>query len=195
MKALSVKQPWASVLCAGIKDVENRTWQTKGAPGRILIHATKTKVESNYEGYPDDYISTIKNARTMGQIPEYKDMPYGSIIGYLDCYQIVRDAESYWAQPDSYHWCVKDAYLFDEPTSRLDALNEAYILQSINELVSERDAAVVLVSHRASTMKIADEVLHMQVHLWRQSHQQERESHRNRSICGARRKTSRLYGI
>ena len=68
MKALSVKQPWASVLCAGIKDVENRTWQTKGAPGRILIHATKTKVESNYEGYPDDYISTIKNARTMGQI-------------------------------------------------------------------------------------------------------------------------------
>ena len=54
-----------------------------------------------------------------------------------------------------------DLYLFDEPTSRLDALNEAYILQSINELVSERDAAVVLVSHRASTMKIADEVLHM----------------------------------
>lgn len=49
-------------------------------------------------------------------------------------------------------------YLFDEPTSRLDALNEAFILQSINELVSERDAAVVLVSHRASTMKIADEV-------------------------------------
>lgn len=54
-----------------------------------------------------------------------------------------------------------DLYLFDEPTSRLDALNEAFILQSINELVSERDAAVVLVSHRASTMKIADEVLHM----------------------------------
>lgn len=54
-----------------------------------------------------------------------------------------------------------DLYLFDEPTSRLDALNEAYILQSINELVSERDAAVVLVSHRESTMKIADEVLHM----------------------------------
>lgn len=52
-------------------------------------------------------------------------------------------------------------YLFDEPTSRLDALNEAFILQSINELVSECDAAVVLVSHRASTMKIADEVLHM----------------------------------
>lgn len=115
MKALSVKQPWASVLCAGIKDVENRTWQTNGAPGKILIHATKAKISGSIEGYPDDYISTIKNARMMGQIPEYADMPYGSIIGYLDCFQIVRNAESYWAQPDSYHWCVKDAYLFDEP--------------------------------------------------------------------------------
>lgn len=51
-----------------------------------------------------------------------------------------------------------DLYLFDEPTSRLDALNEAYILQSINGLVEESAAAVVLVSHRESTMRIADEV-------------------------------------
>lgn len=56
---------------------------------------------------------------------------------------------------------LRDAslYLFDEPTSRPDSLNEAYILQSINALVEERDAAAVLVSHRASTMRIADEIL------------------------------------
>ena len=52
-----------------------------------------------------------------------------------------------------------DLYLFDEPTSRLDSLNEAYILQSINALVSEHNAAVVLVSHRDSTMRVADDVL------------------------------------
>ena len=58
---------------------------------------------------------------------------------------------------------LRDAslYLFDEPTSRLDSLNDAYILQSINALVEERDAAVVLVSHRDSTMRIADETLRM----------------------------------
>lgn len=58
---------------------------------------------------------------------------------------------------------LRDAslYLFDEPTSRLDSLNEAYILQSINTLIEERDAAVVLVSHRDSTMRIADETLRM----------------------------------
>ncbi|MEE1295660.1 MAG: ATP-binding cassette domain-containing protein [Bifidobacterium sp.] len=54
-----------------------------------------------------------------------------------------------------------DVYLFDEPTSRLDSLNEAFILQSINGLVEEKDAAVVLVSHRQSTMRIADEVVAM----------------------------------
>ncbi len=115
MKALSVTQPWASVLCAGLKDVENRLWQAAEAPGRILIHATKAKVASNWEGQPDDYVSTVKNARLMGWIPDYSDMPYGSIIGYLDCHKIVKDADSFWAQPNSFHWCVKDAFLFDEP--------------------------------------------------------------------------------
>ncbi|MDF7663392.1 ATP-binding cassette domain-containing protein [Bifidobacterium sp. ESL0763] len=49
--------------------------------------------------------------------------------------------------------------LFDEPTSRVDALSEAVILSSINELASTRDVAIVLVSHRESTMRIADKVV------------------------------------
>ena len=60
-----------------------------------------------------------------------------------------------------------DLVLLDEPTSRLDAFNEAVILQSINELASEprRDdgagqgVAIVLVSHRDSTMRVADTVI------------------------------------
>lgn len=46
--------------------------------------------------------------------------------------------------------------LLDEPTSNLDSLNEAVILKSLRE---ERDnKTVVLVSHRQSTMRIADKV-------------------------------------
>ena len=46
--------------------------------------------------------------------------------------------------------------LLDEPTSNLDSLNEAVILKSLHE---ERDGkTVVLVSHRQSTMRIADTV-------------------------------------
>ncbi|PWG64014.1 ATP-binding cassette domain-containing protein [Bifidobacterium callitrichidarum] len=52
-----------------------------------------------------------------------------------------------------------DLILFDEPTSRLDALNEAIILRSIRGAASEHGTAVVLVSHRESAMRIADDVL------------------------------------
>lgn len=53
-----------------------------------------------------------------------------------------------------------DLVLFDEPTSRLDAYNESVILGSINDL-AEQGSAVVLVSHRDSTMRIADRILRM----------------------------------
>ena len=53
-----------------------------------------------------------------------------------------------------------DLVLFDEPTSRLDAYNESVILGSINNL-AEQGSAVVLVSHRDSTMRVADRILHM----------------------------------
>ena len=46
--------------------------------------------------------------------------------------------------------------LLDEPTSNLDSLNEAVILRSLRE--EGRGKTVALVSHRASTMRIADKV-------------------------------------
>ena len=46
--------------------------------------------------------------------------------------------------------------LLDEPTSNLDSLNEAVILKSLHEECSNK--TVVLVSHRKSTMGIADTV-------------------------------------
>ena len=61
-----------------------------------------------------------------------------------------------------------DLVLFDEPTSRLDALNEAIVLRSIHELSKSeqnadkgQDVAVVLVSHRESAMRVADAVLNL----------------------------------
>ena len=46
--------------------------------------------------------------------------------------------------------------LLDEPTSNLDSLNEAIILKSLRQ--EKQDRTVVLVSHRPSTMRIADKV-------------------------------------
>lgn len=49
--------------------------------------------------------------------------------------------------------------LADEPTSNLDSLNEGIILKSLREEGKMR--TVLLVSHRKSTMKVADVVFHM----------------------------------
>lgn len=50
--------------------------------------------------------------------------------------------------------------LLDEPTSNLDALNEGIILKSLRECKGEK--TVLLVSHRRSTMNLADVVYEME---------------------------------
>lgn len=49
--------------------------------------------------------------------------------------------------------------LLDEPTSNLDALHESYIMDSLASAAEEK--TVILVSHRESTMGIADKVFEM----------------------------------
>ena len=49
--------------------------------------------------------------------------------------------------------------LLDEPTSNLDSLNEAVILKSIKD--NRENRTVILVSHRESTLNIADKIYQM----------------------------------
>ena len=49
--------------------------------------------------------------------------------------------------------------LLDEPTSNLDSLNEGIILKSLKEFAKEK--TIILVSHRDSTMNVADSVYEM----------------------------------
>ena len=51
--------------------------------------------------------------------------------------------------------------LMDEPTSNLDSLNEGVILKVVKEEGKDKNKTVVLVSHRKSTMGVADEVVEM----------------------------------
>lgn len=47
MKTLSVRQPWASLLVSGLKDIENRTW-APNFKGRIMIHGSLAKVPKRF---------------------------------------------------------------------------------------------------------------------------------------------------
>ena len=72
MKRLSVRQPWAWLIVAGYKPVENRTWRTSYR-GPLLIHASQAME-------PEDFPMQREWIETCGLvIPE--DLPRGAIVG------------------------------------------------------------------------------------------------------------------
>ena len=59
MKALTIKQPWASLIVNGIKEYEFRSWKTKYR-GKIYIHAglsTNKSYLKYYEKYNLEYLN------------------------------------------------------------------------------------------------------------------------------------------
>ena len=61
MIAISVKQPWAYLLCAGIKEIENRTWKLpdKYKWQRVLIQASGKPDKEPYMLFNDAQIDAI----------------------------------------------------------------------------------------------------------------------------------------
>ena len=50
MKALTIKEPWASLIINGYKEYEFRSWKTNYR-GKILIHAGKSLEKENIEKF------------------------------------------------------------------------------------------------------------------------------------------------
>ena len=118
MKTLSIQQPWASLICAGIKDVENRSWKASKVPGRILIHASSKKVTKNfYDGIPEEMESYISNNVFYGNIAPLNELPTSAIIGYVTVTGFEDgEVDSVWADgPGVIKWKLEDAWLFDNP--------------------------------------------------------------------------------
>lgn len=95
MKALSVKQPWASLIVEGIKDIENRTWKCpeKYIGQRVLIHAGLDKNAV-------DKISIIDGelAREIWFKINDNKLPLGAIIGSVQIVDCVINHPSIWAE-------------------------------------------------------------------------------------------------
>ena len=60
MKTISIRQPFASLICRGIKTIENRSWGTTYR-GKLLIHASgKPLAWPAFEYLPHDFVKTYK---------------------------------------------------------------------------------------------------------------------------------------
>lgn len=103
MMALTVRQPWASLIISGQKNVENRCWSTQYR-GRLAIHAAKTIDEDGYEIVENQLGLTIP-----------RSLPRGLVLGTVTLHSVVADASSPWALPGCWHWCLSDPRPFRTP--------------------------------------------------------------------------------
>lgn len=124
MKALSIKQPWASLIAHGIKDIENRTWRTHFR-GKIFIHASGKGV-TDFE-FTRDQHKALLNIDT-----ENMSFHKSAIIGEVDIIDCVINHESIWAEKifmyeydeqvgekpigkPIYNWVLANPVLYEKP--------------------------------------------------------------------------------
>lgn len=108
MKALSVRQPWASLIVWGLKTVEIRSWQPTYR-GCLLIHAAKTLDE-----------------RALGRLG-LERTPTGALVGKVILADVVRLTPESWNrlaeehldvgvfQPNLYAWHFENPCALENP--------------------------------------------------------------------------------
>lgn len=126
-KVLSVKQPWAYLICSGIKDIENRRWKCpqKYIGQRVLIHASGTAAKEPYMLFNDAQTDCIGD-RIMDVIASYHTR--SAIIGSVEIVDCVINHQSIWAEKSHYevnlalhplrpiyNWVLANPILFDKP--------------------------------------------------------------------------------
>lgn len=83
-KALSVRQPWATLIVCGVKGIEIRSWST-AYRGRLFIHASKTI-----------------DQEAMGRF-QLENPPTGSLIGTVELIGVEPFTRSTWEELSDLH--------------------------------------------------------------------------------------------
>lgn len=111
MKALTIKEPWATLIIEGYKKYEFRSWKTNYR-GKILIHAGKTLEKENIERF------------------EKYNLKYtcGAIIGeatLVDCIKVSKEFDEILRKEneivyvnnhvDKYAWKLENIVKYDKP--------------------------------------------------------------------------------
>jgi hypothetical protein len=89
MKVLSIRQPWAALIVAGIKDIENRNWPTRYR-GPLLIHAAQRPAHMSDHEIARTYRCTIPATAKLR----------GGIVGIVELIDCVGRHRSKWFEGD-----------------------------------------------------------------------------------------------
>lgn len=98
MKVLTIRQPWAQLIAAGVKDVENRTWRT-GVRGRIAIHSSAAPAKGADKEAVWDVLKRVHGGNLVAAGKSFLDLAYaplGAIIATADLVDCVEESDSPW---------------------------------------------------------------------------------------------------
>lgn len=113
MKTLAIRQPWASLIACGVKDIECReSMPTKCR--KIFVAASGTKEPWNEL---DDMVKNVLTSlEKSGKLPSYDKLPLKCIIGYVDIVNVTFDpVKSIWGR--GHHgikYVLENAHELDE---------------------------------------------------------------------------------
>jgi activating signal cointegrator 1 len=118
VKALTISQPYASLIASGEKWVENRTWPTKYR-GDLAIHAGKgtqylTKAEIESQGLPFGQviaIATLSDCFHLSSINKHRDLDInipGLLITWRELFEH-KHTEGPWC------WLLTNVVKLDKP--------------------------------------------------------------------------------
>lgn len=133
MKAITILQPWTSLLAEGKKRIETRSWRTNYR-GEILLHAGKGDPFGMTKGDREIYANIIGESYLLNAVNElrYREskVPFGAIIGKANLVNCLRideltavlikeqhpdEYEFGDFTPGRYAWVMTDPVLFDKP--------------------------------------------------------------------------------
>ena len=114
-KVLTDKQPYAWLICAGIKPIENRSWKCpqKYIGERVLIHASGHRGKKFDISLTDEQmIAAFGSIANKAMNDKFE---FGAILGSVIIADCVQNHPSIWAEKECWNWVLKDPILFDEP--------------------------------------------------------------------------------
>ena len=113
MKTLAIRQPWASLIACGVKDIECReSMPTKCR--KIFVAASGSKVPWNeLDDMVKDVLTSLEKA---GKLPSYDKLPQKCIIGYVDIVNVTFDpVKSVWDRGhNGIKYVLENAHELDE---------------------------------------------------------------------------------
>ncbi len=128
MKALNIKQPWASLIVNGFKDVENRDWKPRSLGlkfrGRVLIHAGK-QIDDEALAYVLAGVHPVTHKWVAFDVQQ--EFVTGGIVGEAEIVDVVTDSTSPWFT-GPYGLVLRNAHplLFRPCKGQLGFFNAAY---------------------------------------------------------------------